>query len=177
MKKRVIIIAAIVLVAVSAAIVAFFLQSEPRASINDDCFDWEFPAEVEIERYDPCSSLTLIKVTDGREIKANFVLTRPPINGGKDSFLGKTEVVSVEDNAATRYLYDGRDSDNGLGTYHIDYSIFYDRLPLKSEKSDGRTLLAAEFVLATKNDTHVSDQEVSEFIELTDQIMDALNTK
>lgn len=110
-------------------------------------------------------------------MKANFVLTRPIIGGGKDSFFGKPEEVFVDGGKITRYLGDTRVSDSGLGNYHIDYSINYDRIPLKTEKSGGRTLLTAEFVLATKNNSHVSEQEVNYFIQLTDLVMDALHTK
>jgi hypothetical protein len=162
---------------IAALLVYVFFFRKSSASINDACFDWKLPAGITIERYDPCSSLTLLKTTDGREIKANFVLTKPIVGGGKDSFLGNPEEATVDGNKLTRYVADTRDSDAGLGTYHIDYSINYDRIPLKTEKSGGRTFLTAEFVLATKHTSHVSDEEVEDFVKLTDSVMAALHTK
>jgi hypothetical protein len=169
-------LAAVLLIA-SVLVYIFFFRTTSSAAINDECFDWKFPADIKIERYDPCSSLTLVKITDGREIKANFVLTKPIIGGGKDSFIGEPQEVSVDGGRVMRYLGDTRDSDSGLGNYHIDYSINYDRIPLKTEQSGGRTLLTAEFVLATKNSSHVSEQEIGDFVKLTDSVMAALHTK
>ena len=154
-----------------------FVFRTSSAAINDECFAWKFPKDVKIERYDRCSSLSLIKITDGREVKANFVLSGPIMDGRKDYFFGKPEVVTVSGGKITRYLNDNRDSNSGLGSYHGDYSINYDRIPLKTQKSGGRTLLTAEFVLASKNNTHASDQEVNDFIKLTDSVMNALHTK
>lgn len=176
MIKRKRIIAASVIAVLVIGVSVFFFTSR-AAAINDDCFSWKFPKSIKIERYDPCSSLTLIKETEGREIKANFVLTRPIIDGGKDYFLGEPEEVVVDDKKVTRYLSDTRNSNSGLGNYHIDYSINYDRIPLKNEKPGGRVFLTAGFVLATKNNSHVSEQEINDFIELTDAIMSELHTK
>lgn len=166
--------ALLVIAGTIACIVTFRTAS---AAIDDACFDWKFLRDIQIERYDPCSSLTLVKVTDGREIKANFVLTRPIISGDKDFFRGSSQEVIVDGNKIARYLSDTRDSDSGLGNYHIDYSISYDRIPLKTEQSGGRSLLTAEFVLATKNSSHVNEQEVDDFVKLADSVMAALRTK
>lgn len=174
--KRLLLIAPVV-VAVLVGLAFVLVNFLKVAMINDECFDWKFPRGVEVQRYDPCSSLTLVKIADGREMKANFVLTRPTLNGGRDFFMGKAEEVTVEGGKVMRYLYDGRDNDEGLGNYHTDYSINYDRLPLRSEKSDGRTLLAAEFVMATKNNSHLSDEEVKNFVKLVDDVMAALHTR
>lgn len=154
-----------------------FIFIKPYVKISDECFDWKLPTEIKIKRYNKCSSLNLEKFTNGREIKANFVLTKPISGGGNDSFSGEPEETIVDGSKINRYKNDNRDSDSGLGNYHIDYAINYDRIPLKTEKPDGRTLMTAEFTLSTKDSTHVSDKEISDFIELTNTIMNALSTK
>lgn len=158
-------------------ITLLIFNSQQPAAIHDKCLDWKFPKGISIHRYDPCSSLTLIKITEGREIKANFVFAKHLQGTDSGIFGGKAEEVVVDGKSVQRSLYDGRESDNGLGNYHEDYRINYNRIMTDPKNPDGLSVLSSEFILATKDNTHVSDQEIADFISLTNQIMEALMTK